>query len=247
MQRDVSGTDHPDDRDPGAGRARPALPPVPRPRRLRARADGRPRRRRSRSRSASSRREPPLKRTSTCPRWASSLQRSSAASCGPSWTSTSVGARAVAARDDEIDELYHRTFDEVVALMRADPDNVERGTRILFAAHTSSGSATGSRTSPRTSCSSPAARSRTSTHDSAGTGRSGSSSCAPATAAARSWPRRCSASSAGIGSRSHPPGASRRGRSTRGRSRSSTRPGSTRLGPLEVDDRVPRTRSSTTS
>jgi phosphate transport system protein len=44
-------------------------------------------------------------------------------------------ARAVAARDDEIDTLYHRTFDEVVELMRADPGNVERGTRILFAAH----------------------------------------------------------------------------------------------------------------
>jgi phosphate transport system protein len=44
-------------------------------------------------------------------------------------------ARRVAARDDEIDELYHRTFDEVVRLMRAHPDNVERGTRILFAAH----------------------------------------------------------------------------------------------------------------
>jgi phosphate transport system protein len=44
-------------------------------------------------------------------------------------------ARRVAARDDEIDLLYHRTFDEVVALMRADPGNVERGTRILFASH----------------------------------------------------------------------------------------------------------------
>jgi len=44
-------------------------------------------------------------------------------------------ARNVAARDDEIDDLYHRTFDEVVSLMRADPGNVERGTRILFAAH----------------------------------------------------------------------------------------------------------------
>jgi phosphate transport system protein len=44
-------------------------------------------------------------------------------------------ARAVAVRDDEIDLLYHRTFDEVVQLMRADPGNVERGTRILFAAH----------------------------------------------------------------------------------------------------------------
>jgi len=46
-----------------------------------------------------------------------------------------VAARHVAARDDEIDNLYHRTFDEVVELMRADPANVDRGTRILFAAH----------------------------------------------------------------------------------------------------------------
>lgn len=46
-----------------------------------------------------------------------------------------VSAREVAARDDEIDALYHKTFSEIVDLMRADPDNVERGTRILFAAH----------------------------------------------------------------------------------------------------------------
>ncbi len=46
-----------------------------------------------------------------------------------------VAARDVARRDDEIDRLYHETFDEVLALMRADPDNIERGTRILFAAH----------------------------------------------------------------------------------------------------------------
>jgi phosphate transport system protein len=46
-----------------------------------------------------------------------------------------IEARAVAARDDEIDDLYHKTFADVVDLMRADPDNVERGTRILFAAH----------------------------------------------------------------------------------------------------------------
>lgn len=44
-------------------------------------------------------------------------------------------ARVVAAGDDEIDHLYHRVFIEVVDLMRADPANVERGTRILFAAH----------------------------------------------------------------------------------------------------------------
>jgi phosphate transport system protein len=44
-------------------------------------------------------------------------------------------ARAVAARDDEVDHLYHKLFSEVVELMRQDPDNVETGTRILFAAH----------------------------------------------------------------------------------------------------------------
>ena len=44
-------------------------------------------------------------------------------------------AREVARRDDEIDRLYHGTFNEMLGLMRADPENVERGTRILFAAH----------------------------------------------------------------------------------------------------------------
>jgi phosphate transport system protein len=46
-----------------------------------------------------------------------------------------AAARDVAARDDEVDRLYHRTFDQVVELMRADPGNVDRGTRVLFAAH----------------------------------------------------------------------------------------------------------------
>jgi len=44
-------------------------------------------------------------------------------------------ARTVAARDDDMDHLYHKIFDEVVGLMSADSGNVERGTRILFAAH----------------------------------------------------------------------------------------------------------------
>ncbi len=44
-------------------------------------------------------------------------------------------ARLVAAGDDEVDALYHRTFDQVLDLMRADPENVDRGARILFAAH----------------------------------------------------------------------------------------------------------------
>ena len=46
-----------------------------------------------------------------------------------------VRAREIAVEDDEIDRLYHATFDEVVALMRQDPANVERGTRIIIASH----------------------------------------------------------------------------------------------------------------
>jgi phosphate transport system protein len=44
-------------------------------------------------------------------------------------------AREIAVQDDEIDRLYHATFDRVVDLMREDPANVERGTRIIIASH----------------------------------------------------------------------------------------------------------------
>ncbi|HSS34891.1 MAG TPA: phosphate signaling complex protein PhoU [Patescibacteria group bacterium] len=44
-------------------------------------------------------------------------------------------ARDVAARDDEVDELYHRIFENTLTQMRADPANVDPGTRILFSAH----------------------------------------------------------------------------------------------------------------
>jgi phosphate transport system protein len=43
-------------------------------------------------------------------------------------------ARRVAAGDNDIDALYHQIFTEVLELMREDPANVDRGTRILFAA-----------------------------------------------------------------------------------------------------------------
>jgi phosphate transport system protein len=49
--------------------------------------------------------------------------------------SDAVAARQVAVDDDEIDRLYHATFDEVLELMRRDPANVERGTRIIIASH----------------------------------------------------------------------------------------------------------------
>jgi phosphate transport system protein len=46
-----------------------------------------------------------------------------------------VRAREVAALDDDVDNLYHRIFDDVLVLMRDDPANVDPGTRILFASH----------------------------------------------------------------------------------------------------------------
>jgi phosphate transport system protein len=44
-------------------------------------------------------------------------------------------ARVVAKRDDELDELYHAIFAQVLDLMRADPENVDLGMRMVFAAH----------------------------------------------------------------------------------------------------------------
>ena len=46
-----------------------------------------------------------------------------------------VMARAVAARDDEIDHGYRAFFADVVEVMRHDPAAVERGTRLILAAH----------------------------------------------------------------------------------------------------------------
>ena len=44
-------------------------------------------------------------------------------------------ARLVAARDDRVDRIYHRLFDELVQLMTEDGDNVYRSTNMVFIAH----------------------------------------------------------------------------------------------------------------
>ena len=44
-------------------------------------------------------------------------------------------ARDVAAQDDEIDHGYKDVFASVIDLMRTDPRTVERGTRVILAAH----------------------------------------------------------------------------------------------------------------
>ena len=43
-------------------------------------------------------------------------------------------ARSVAAVDDEIDRLYHAYFERTLERMRAEPDWVDSGAQLLFAA-----------------------------------------------------------------------------------------------------------------
>jgi phosphate transport system protein len=44
-------------------------------------------------------------------------------------------AREVALRDDDLDHQYHALFGEVIERMRQEPEAVERGTRLILAAH----------------------------------------------------------------------------------------------------------------
>ena len=44
-------------------------------------------------------------------------------------------ARAVCARDDELDALYNAAYEDSMALMKANPDRVRQLTHMLFAAH----------------------------------------------------------------------------------------------------------------
>lgn len=44
-------------------------------------------------------------------------------------------ARLVAARDDRVDRIYHRLFDELIQVMTEDGDNVFRATNLVFIAH----------------------------------------------------------------------------------------------------------------
>ena len=44
-------------------------------------------------------------------------------------------ARQIAGRDDRIDKVYHRLFDELIQRMIADRDYVYRGTNLVFIAH----------------------------------------------------------------------------------------------------------------
>ena len=191
------GDDRRHHRDPEPGRPRPALPAHARPRRATSWSGWATTRRPSRSRRASSRRMPPLENYVDLPRLGERVAELVHGIIRALVDVDEVKAREVAALDDEVDDLYHAIFDEVLGLMREDPTNVEPGTRILFAValpradrrpghehrrgHRVPRLGRGRGPQPLTSRPAP---------------RSASSSCAPATARARSWRRRCSATSA---------------------------------------------------
>ena len=134
-QRGGLAADRGHDRHPAAGRPRPALPAHPRSRDLRARADGRPRRvGRQGGHQAGARSH----RSSSYIHLPEMAERAAVLVHGVLRAlvdSDAVKAREIAVEDDEIDRLYHATFDQVVDLMRQDPANVERGTRIIIASH----------------------------------------------------------------------------------------------------------------
>lgn len=46
-----------------------------------------------------------------------------------------VAARAIVARDDEVDNLYNQIYRELLTFMMADPGTINRATRLLWAAH----------------------------------------------------------------------------------------------------------------
>ena len=75
------------------------------------------------------------RRTSSLPEMGRLAADQCATCCGPwsTWTRQSP-ARSPPGTTRSID-LYHSIFAEMLQLMRADPANVDRGTRILFAAH----------------------------------------------------------------------------------------------------------------
>jgi phosphate transport system protein len=79
--------------------------------------------------------DPPLKRYVDLPRMGELAAQQVHAVLRALVDMDEAAAREVARKDDDMDHLYRKIFDEVLDLMRADPGNVDRGARILFAAH----------------------------------------------------------------------------------------------------------------
>lgn len=78
--------------------------------------------------------EPRLKPYVDLPRMAQVASRMLHDALDAFTSNDAAAARAVIARDDEIDELYDRTFHELIRLMTDDPSTSTRAARLLFVA-----------------------------------------------------------------------------------------------------------------
>lgn len=78
--------------------------------------------------------EPLLKSYVDLPRMADNASRMLRAALDAFTNGDAASARALIARDDEIDEMYDRVFHELIRLMASDPTTTTRAARLLFVA-----------------------------------------------------------------------------------------------------------------
>ena len=78
--------------------------------------------------------EPLLKSYVDLPRMADNASRMLRAALDAFTNGDAAAARALIARDDEIDEMYDRVFHELIRLMASDPTTTTRAARLLFVA-----------------------------------------------------------------------------------------------------------------
>jgi phosphate transport system protein len=78
--------------------------------------------------------EPRLNAYVALPRMADHASEMLHASLDAFTTNDAAAARALIARDDEIDEIYNRVFHDLIDLMVADPTTTRRAARLLFVA-----------------------------------------------------------------------------------------------------------------
>jgi phosphate transport system protein len=79
--------------------------------------------------------EPPLKPLIDVPRMAEVSREMLAASLQAFVNRDKAAAYAIAARDDEVDQLYDQVYRELLTFMMADPSTINRATHLLWVAH----------------------------------------------------------------------------------------------------------------
>lgn len=79
--------------------------------------------------------EPPLKPLIDIPRMAEVSREMLAASLEAFVNRDLAAASTIAARDDEVDQLYNQVYRELLTFMMADPSTINRATHLLWVAH----------------------------------------------------------------------------------------------------------------